>query len=535
MKRFEVCLLLSFIAGSAFGDTVSQSVTLKGKSGEVQSTVVVNSQCPAGRLLITNDGLRPRKPGTVVGIDLDDPKATPVDATFEKETDPDLADELFGTNDHDIFPLPDSDDVLLLWGVHLKTPLTPKPAWFDSAYKGSFGPGARRGTIVFRSHDCGKTFTYLTKIDPAKVDPVAGNTICAYPELPIPGAEPHLAAGGSDGQLARVLTDHKVYLAMGCMGQKPGPPAANGAYTSSSDPVGRTYLLRSTDGSSWATLGHIDGGALWRPDLLARPNGDVAVSVGNAFVYGNVAHPASAKEPPGWGDKWTVQTRQLSSVMGSPITGPVGASLAFLAYPAMIPQSLTTSAFGYRLFRYDPASAEFAELDPIVSTAPPPSVSVVKSGPLPIAVRNAVMHVTAIAAAGGPTLLYWNDVDNATATVRMRGRFLFPDGTDSEDFALASDASFPIASPAWYGHYRTAGGYATKPKFEGTPTTIEYHYYPIWVPGDGTVRYTHLVAAATPVKPPLKKPGTLAKGKPGPGPVELKTFLAGQRLQREEE
>src|SRR5438067_1999446 len=139
-----------------------QSIKVVNGSGEVQSTVVgpgLKSACPAGRFLITMDSIRPPQVGTVIGRDLNNPGTPDIQSTFDP--DPDSTDGFY-TNDDDIVTL-SNGDVLMLWGYHSRAPLNPKPGWFDLTFKGAFGPGARRGTIVYRSKDCGQSFQYLTK------------------------------------------------------------------------------------------------------------------------------------------------------------------------------------------------------------------------------------------------------------------------------------------------------------------------------------------------------------------------------------
>ena len=151
-------------------------------AGEAQSTVVPPSAKPAacrrGRLLASIDGRRPPATGLVLGRDLGatDPTAT-VQGTFDAP--PNQVDYAFGTNDHDLVALPNGD-VLYLTGAFTRRPLTPKPAWFDVAYRGSFGPGARTSLMVWRSTDCGATFHFVSEFDPAQ----AGDGSCALPQHP---------------------------------------------------------------------------------------------------------------------------------------------------------------------------------------------------------------------------------------------------------------------------------------------------------------------------------------------------------------
>src|SRR5262249_2434966 len=157
-------LVVCALASTAYADytySVDSPVrSITNSGGETQSTVVppkLKAQCPSGRFFVTNDNKRPPGPDTGIGRDLTTGATTDIHPTFDPPPDP--TDLTWGTNDHDIVTLANGD-VLLIWGVHSKKPLSPKPGWFDHTYHGSFGPGVRRGMMVWRSTDCGQTFQY---------------------------------------------------------------------------------------------------------------------------------------------------------------------------------------------------------------------------------------------------------------------------------------------------------------------------------------------------------------------------------------
>jgi hypothetical protein len=179
---------------------------------------------------------------------------------------------VWGTNDHDI--IADRNGwVLLIWGFQLLTVPSPKPAWFDVTTFGngasSYPPGVRRGTIVYRSEDCGTSFHYVSHIDPVTVD----GGLCAFPQFgnSSNGGPPSLPYkylnGGTDGQLAKVSV-HGVYLTMDCVGLR--QDSTKPSFTLSTNPINRTYILRSIDdGNTWQNLG-FGSLAAWREGIVAR-------------------------------------------------------------------------------------------------------------------------------------------------------------------------------------------------------------------------------------------------------------------------
>jgi hypothetical protein len=183
MKRITIAALL-WVCSSAFAQSV---VVLDERSfpigaGETQSTIVRpgHPQCAGGRVLVSNDWVRPHATkGIVVYRDLNEPATAMHESTFDVM--PDKDDYQFGTNDHDLVSLPNGD-VLYMSGAFSKTKVAPEPAWWKSAYRWSFGPGARSVLLVWRSTDCGKTFQYQSNMafDPA----VVSDGSCALPQRP---------------------------------------------------------------------------------------------------------------------------------------------------------------------------------------------------------------------------------------------------------------------------------------------------------------------------------------------------------------
>lgn len=511
------------------------------QSGEVQSTVVgpgLKSQCPTGRFLISMDAVRPPQTGTVIGRDLNHPGTPDVQSSFE--SDPDAAHDLYGTNDDDIITLANGD-VLLIWGVHIDDSLNPKPGWFDLTYAGggTFGPGARRGSFVYRSTDCGQSFQYVTKIDPAK----QGDGLCANPQpLKSPAPPATYANGGSDGQLSKAV-GNTVYLTMDCVGRlqdtsKPG-------WVLGTDFVARVAVLSSTtEGTSWKYLGYIpklDGDAGWRAGVVPLSNGDLAFGLLNFLTFGkkqtNGGYKFDGATIPaptdsGWGDANNAKYQAIdgTKVLANTLTVRVpGGDDILIAYPATVKDSNGKSVDGYEMVLYDPLNNSFGQAEPIF-----PAVH---------SANHFLMHMVAIDPGSGPVLLYWYDIDANAKTATMEGRLIYENGAYSPNFAVATTTFFkppkyplPMIVPysfatdsAWYGDYHTAGGYA--PTGIVSPNFEQYNYYPMWVQSDGQARYSHVTVTRNPV---LAKQGLFILypiWKPGPPPVEIEKVI-GEQLQR---
>ncbi len=493
-------------------DDTHSSIQYSGKSGpgEAQSTVVppgLKSQCPNGRLLVTNDLRRPPASGTIIGRNLDDPNGANVTASFSALPMA-ASDVTWGTNDHDISTLPNGD-VILTFSAHFKMPLAPKPAWFDSTYKGTFGPGARRGVITYRSTDCGQTFDYASTVDPA----VFGDGTCAFPR-PTKGTTktngvypPPYSNGGVDGNLARtdLVTGKSLYMMFQCTGNLPDPNKPGFQLTANK--VGKTWVLRSDDeGSTWNTLGTI-GVARWRIGVAPVENGKLAFAwnnqvlfaapqSGNKYKFDSAGIPTSGVDA-GWKpafDKTVAPWNTIgANIWGSTVIAKSPHSWSVVtAFPDLITDKDGKESKAYRLYLYDRVSNRYAESAPVLPS---------KHGP-----NDMVMHLTAIEPGGtGPILLYWYDLDGDAGTATIRGRLVFGNELVSQDFVVAKDTLLPAPQPGpppkivthsfqyaaasgkyWYGDYHSAGAYAA-----GTDT---WHYYPIWIQPDKTVRFAHVTA-----------------------------------------
>jgi hypothetical protein len=544
-------LALTLVAGivPAFATDYSVSVgkgtstiSLSNGSVEVQSTVVgpnMNANCPAGRLLMSMDSKRPFTTGTVAGFNLDG-SGSPVLATMG--SDPDAQDQ-FLTNDNDIIAL-GNGDVLLVWGYHSVAPLTPSPPWFGVTYKGSFGPGVRRSTIVYRSTDCGQSFHYSWRFDTAKV---SGDSVnCAFPNPPSapPAPQNHFNNGGSDGQLTTVGANGSIYVTMQCVGEIPNPPKPGKPFSLSGTHVDRTYVMMSPDkGATWHNLGHLPFNT-WRTGVVPLSNGDLAFSAlgmasiafahkasNGSYTFDTTAIPTG--DSASWSDLCTNPVFpavdgnsgncQGTAILASTlITRVPGSDKLVLTYPTTIKDSNGKSVDGYQLNIFDPASKSFGQTNPIL--------------PVSHAKNHFIMHMVADDLGAGPILLYWFDVDASAAagpaSVTIRGRFVFEDGSYSSDFVVATNAdgstrTFSLPFNVWRGDYHTAGGYLP-PHFFKIGGSVNYTYFPIWIEGDQTAHFSRVTATSyllpvyTHTLPQAHIPLYYPKWVPGPPPVELK-------------
>ena len=558
--RFLPCLLASLVVAICTTATAHavqysfsvangvQSVKLPAGSpfatGEIQSTVVganLKTQCPAGRFLISMDGMRPFQPGTVVGRDLNYPSSPDILSTFD--TDPDAAHEYPGTNDDDIIALPNGD-VLLIWGMHIDAPLSPQPAWFNLTYaaNGNFGPGARRGTVVYRSTDCGNSFHYVSRIDPATV----GDGLCGNPQPAGMSAPPKevYANGGSDGQLARVI-GNDVYFTMDCVGLLQGPKGTSKlSWVPSNMSVARVEVLKSTDeGTSWVHLGYIPNepsDAGWRTGIALTQNGNIAFGLFNFLTFGKLQGGSSYSfdgskllAPVNWG--WTdTPNSAYNAIDGTRVlantvtTRGFGGDDVMVVFPATIKDSNNKSVDGYEMYLYDPTANQFGEVDPIL-----PQVH---------AANHFLMHLAAIDPGTGPVLLYWYDIDANAKTATMRGRFVYDNETYSPDFTVATISAYVLPNnkplitsyvfptgPAWYGDYVTAGGYAEQSA--KLSYVSSFHYYPTWVESDGNAYFSHVsVTANTLAQSGPGIPFLIPLWKPAPPPVASGNIVNEQIL-----
>lgn len=501
--------------------SVSDVMVISSNGGEAQSTVVgprLKAECPAGRFLVTNDwtiiGSNPAAPsrGMVLGRNLDSATGPVVSARFDAIADPG-AQVVYGT-DHDLVSL-SNGDVLLVDTVSSRAPLFPTPDWFSSSYRQRaadwFGPGARTVIFVWKSTDCGETFHKVAEFDPARVR----DGSCAYPQQrwskngilpPVttpPGSSklPVWDMGGTDGILTKVdhLNDRLVMMHQ-CVGYERVLPPAQ-PFMLTDKPLDRTLLVTSVDaGETWTPMATVPRRG-WRMGVEATPyvpgvknpfdQFSIAID-GTNFTFASkrgdgtyemdgFVQPISNDAVWGWTDAFaknplagTEGHRYIgSNIWAHTILARLPAARGFLfAFPSVIKRS-AGDTYGYRLFAVEDGVP--TELDPIVPTQADTD--------------GFTMHLSAIDLGEGPVMLYWTDMNGKTKQGTVRGRVIIASSWRTDDFDVdvvgGNRHSWNLTEGQygyWFGDFRTAGGYRDR----------RYHYYPMWVETDGTMRYAHV-------------------------------------------
>ena len=547
-------------------------------AGESQSAVVApgkKAQCPNGRIFVTDEDRHPplasiglasqtinivhwrnlAGPKKIIPNEGDSVFSSPPEVTIVKGQLKARRSKLWipVTDDHQLVALPNGD-LIYQRAVASREPIEPKPIWWDLGFRNGFGPGARTTLATWRSSNCGGTFEYLSEID--SFGP--GSEDCASPRLLATdnNNKPLIDLGGSDGpNLVVDKNDGTAYAAFPCVGNKAIKDPQGKVLLS--DPIAKTYVFswnsseKRVSGKTFINRGAYNPNT-WGPTLVPLTGNRLAVglsAIGPGSLGGvMIGHAKSSTGPflmdqpiavdgitwgweqpkGGFAFEIPLQTdlRKHVNVIIANNTVlarvPGKTETLLLAFPAMIEKTEgkpETETHGFRVYYYhpknlDPKTSELVRTDWIVLTGP--------------AKKSIIMHLTAIDPGdGGPILLYWYDLDGASETARIRGRFIYTDTgettplpdsgaftnvRESEEFdiALAGGKTTPFTlnsgSPYWFGDYKTAGGFR-HPKVEDSQfaTIGTYRYYPMWIQPDGTINYTEVTATRTILKPTFKK------------------------------
>jgi hypothetical protein len=494
--------------------------------GEVQSTVIApnqNSQCPEGRLLISND--QAKSPAAVRTVSLANLSGPTSDVTPEDPPSLGLHRRI-QSNDHDLVTLPGGEVLLVKMG-QAKYGKVEEPVWFDYAYKLTYkdgvltdiwGPGARSEILVWQSTDCGKTFKWVSSIDTADVDDGYGTPDDGSGGLPqgnvemfalIPGnLGPKWQMGGTDGPQVRVDPDTgDVLITIGLVGQQPEDDDADDGFWLSDIPLKRSVVMRSSDkGSSWQQAASLPFPG-WRIDVVPQSGGKMvighngwneAAKEGYAFVTGPLDNgftwpygaPFGVYAAPdktarwGWEGTHTLLDKNDGSmavnISGQTIlTRSPSSQNLVLAYKDAMP---LPGGFldHYKVYVYN-GQSNWLPLAPILPSGPHP--------------ENFVLHPTAVDPGQGPLLFYWYDVDYTTKRATIRGRLITRDDAETVNFAISRtsqiETAFDVSPKLWYGDYHTAGAYWVQSTSSTDWQHAAYHYYPIWVQPDG-IHVAHL-------------------------------------------
>lgn len=496
-------------------------------AGEVQSTVIppgLKSNCPNGRLLISNDNRR--DPGQILLVDANSLYATPKSAGFEALSIPDTR---ILSNDHDLVTL-NNGDVLYIRMGQTKKALSPRPIWFDSAYKivagqEPWGPGARSAMLIWRSTDGGENFKFRSMIDLGVVDDDWGAANDGSGGLPqggpvttSPGTpqKPIYQMGGTDGPFATVdRATGRVFISMGIGGNL--PDTSSTAFKLSGTELKRTCVVMSSDkGLTWQKAGNL-GHTGWRTDIVPRKNDGLSFATtgwdgvakeGHTFIeYETIGAFSPPDAPPArpvapeiqgkWGWSEIPWTHPLLYKRDKDSTDAMNVNMATQTLLVRSPSSDNlilafadtledNKGDGYRVFVYG-GGESWIQLPPLA--------------PMAAKKENFILHPTAIDPGKGPILLYWYDVDTVTRKAAIRGRLITRDDQYTADFPISTTGtasrSFRVDIPDWYGDYHTAGGYQEQLSV-GHPAV--HNYFPVWIEPDGRVHFTRVQyrEAATP-------------------------------------
>lgn len=498
-----ILALLPFRADAASSVSVSDKIVFAAAAGEAQSTIVppgVKSECPAGRLFVSNDFSVKRTPiatGAVLGRDLD------------KLAAPDMLRATFGPmpnaqyfssgTDHDLVALPNGD-LFLVDMTSSKAPIDPKPLWFDDTYRddekaGDFGPGARTVVAVWKSVDCGATFNFASLIETAKI----GDGSCAGPQRADWNKEAHhpLDMGGSDGIHARVSTKgDRIAIINQCVGYKPDPKVRD-KFVLTKQRLNESVVLESVDGGlTWRYLG-VFPKAEWRRSFVDKPN-LVAFAVGTGIAFGKrqpgkdeLIYDADGAFVPDLvrGSVDTPEAKELNATYGNLWAHPILTRTPhvdefILAVPSQIKRASGAMNGGYRVFLFNPDTKKFSELPPVA-----PEID---------GAGNYIMHLAAIDIGQGPVMLYWSEFDIASKTGKVRGRLILNGAEASADFVVSrvngQDSTWALVPNKhyWYGDYQTAWGYEDVLPAGSKSAERTFHYFPMWIEANRTVGVAQL-------------------------------------------
>jgi hypothetical protein len=518
-KRFQ---LVSNVEGLEIFPEGRHSLAGKGP-GEVQSTLVPPGKkdaCPDGRLLISDD--TKKSPARVYRFDLDMIGSGSAFAT--PDALPDLSTDVIASNDHDLVTLTNGDVLLLKMGRSIAQ-LEDKPDWFDFTYKigGGWGPGARSVMYIWRSEDCGQSFSLRSSIDTALMNDGYGTAndgsggspqTASGPSYQPPGSkkQPIWQMGGTDGPLAKVdRATNNVFYTIGVVGNQ--RDKLKDGYHLSSDKIDRTTVALSTDrGETWSDVVTLPFRG-WRTEVVPMKNNRVAFLSGGAWdcsAQGGECWRIHVKDlgpsgtaSAGPGVDWFISRfspwKNISNetepgrmvVDGTPVyvwkkqNQPIlsrspSSNGLILAVPEMMPNN---GGYGYGLYLVD-AAGNYSPLQ--------------KIAPMEANGKGVIFHLAAIDLGIGPVLIYWYDINAANRKMQVRGRLITADYSYTSDFPVSLVFEAPAAAPSpWFGDYHMAGGFARglrqaapvgQRRFASTVSPT-FEYYPVWKQPDGYIHF----------------------------------------------
>lgn len=253
--------------------------------------------CPEGRLLFSSGR---QVLSTNLSGDMIDPNNPAWKATFTETFQPEPI------LDQHIVKLKNGDVLFTHLGTTWNDNISPHPSWWDSTVeypvKGEARPGGRAMCWVWRSSDCGSTWTQLSGLDAAKIPPPQGEPSGLYGTPRMKRTDPskenpltpeecdsdpknclkYASSGGWDGHFTYADPfSGDVFLATSC---NYGNGQVNGSQHITS------FVFRSTDnGESWSIVGELPGRQVFRAPLTSLASGVAAFAFRGSGGFAKVA------------------------------------------------------------------------------------------------------------------------------------------------------------------------------------------------------------------------------------------------------
>lgn len=495
----------------ALDPKVSKESTINIGGGESQSTIVPPNvkpqQCPAGRILMTNDHLHPPTAGFLKGRDLDKPDGPDVETKFNM---PNMNGyKLDGTADHDLITL-SNGNVLYVTAAWKNSPIS--APWASQTSRGDFGPNARTTMLVWRSKDCGATFDFLGELDPIKYE----TGLCAQPQLlydqkGLPKTTGPWNMGGTDGQLVtyNAKTGH-LYMTHPCVGFNAVPGKTPYALNPG-DPVAKMLIAVSyNEGEDWHSVGFTNSGVTqWRSGVIpSDDDGQVVLGYRDGFifgknvqgtgkyVYGQPVYPAGGQyTTPTFpqNDPYIFAFMRAHTLIGR-TPGTKG------GYFVVYPSADGSKGKGVRIAFYDPASGKVGTPAAILPAVPDAT--------------NFLLHPVLIDNGTVTPFLYWTDVNYTAKKATVRGCLVLGPQKLGNVVQLSKEFELP-KTHYWFGDYETAGAFHT-----ATSGSWSDVYYPMWPEPDNTLHFARVsigvVYAAASKQPSLQIDPKAIKNSPPP-------------------
>lgn len=421
---------------------VSDPITVSNKM--IEATVAVlppkaNSACTNGRVFFGSGSF-------IESIDLNAgpllvPKLTDMSAQFD--TTGDLSAPFVSADNH-LVATRDGQLIYTIMGVIWKDNISPHPEWWSQTKKNTLKnkkvEGGRGAIFVFRSTNCGDTWSRMPTIDAAKLK-IAGEVgYCAWPRV---NDEKQTAeAGGWDGHYLHAdKFKGNVYITTPC--------------TSGKGELG-LVLMADQNLTSWKVVHQVNGAFFWRAPITTLSNGSVIIAYGNFAL--NKAFIGRSAAPGGAFDEKEVATLSIPSDIVSRAALPAS-MYAYTTLARITTRGTNGTKEGYQLATWFDSGGDMAyniQRHEAAHTQNAGTMSGAKKG-------NSVLQGTFVEATGpealgndSPSIFYWlEQVGKGEFQVRFRP---FIGGRAIADSESISDV---FSTPTFTGDYLGGTSYRT--------------------------------------------------------------------------